>query len=108
MLVDISRIRSKSPALSYCVGNKNVFPLSKLIVTLLISNNDLAISDILQFYDNCPRGKSLPNPKTNLNPNPNPIPNRGKGGGGQSSSGAIVQIPSLPISFILKVSLLAC
>ena len=25
-----------------------------------------------RFYDNCPRGKLSPNPKTNPNPNPNP------------------------------------
>ena len=44
------------------------------------------------FYDNCPRGKLRPNPKTipksNLNPN--------RGRGGQFSSGAIVWLSPNP------------
>ena len=42
----------------------------------------------LGFYDNCPRVKLPPNPKTN--PDPNPNPNRG----GNFPRGAIVLIPS--------------
>ena len=53
MFVDITRILSKSPTLNQCVWNKNVFPFSKLIVTLLISNNDLAITLAVEFIFQC-------------------------------------------------------
>ena len=49
MLFDIIRIRLKSPALKLLCWKHKSFSLSKLIITLLISNNDLAIISAIQL-----------------------------------------------------------